>query len=95
MARLVLSPLARTDLLELWAYIGADSPDAADRVVGDIESKLRMLAERPAAGRARPELRRDARSFPSGQYVILYRVLGDAVEILRVVSGRRDLPSLI
>lgn len=94
MARIVLSPLARTDLLEIWAYIGADSPEAADRVIRDIETKFRMLAERPAAGRARPDLSRDARSFPAGRYVVIYRVIGDAVQILRVVSGRRDLPSL-
>ncbi|MDG2990355.1 type II toxin-antitoxin system RelE/ParE family toxin [Candidatus Synechococcus calcipolaris G9] len=28
------------------------------------------------------------------RYVIFYRILDDGIEILRVVSGRRDFPSL-
>jgi len=34
------------------------------------------------------------RSFPVGQYVIFYRVAVDAVEIVTVIHGARDLDSL-
>ena len=34
------------------------------------------------------------RGLPLDGYVILYQVIDDGVEILRVVSGRQDLESL-
>jgi toxin ParE1/3/4 len=46
-------------------------------------------------GRARPELRPDLRSFPYGSYLILYRVINDGVEIVRVVHAARNLDDLV
>lgn len=46
-------------------------------------------------GRSRDELRAGYRSFPVGQYLILYRVGEKAVEIMHVLHGRRDLRSII
>ena len=43
----------------------------------------------------RPEFPGDYRSFPIQRWVIFYRVVGDSVEIHRVVDGARDLDSLI
>ncbi len=54
-----------------------------------------MLAQTPKAGRERKELRHDARSFPEGNYLIIYRIiLSDDVEILRVLHGARDLDEI-
>ncbi|MCL1475991.1 type II toxin-antitoxin system RelE/ParE family toxin [Argonema antarcticum A004/B2] len=39
-------------------------------------------------------MRPDLRGLPLNGYVIFYRALDDGIEILRVVSGRRDMPSL-
>lgn len=45
-------------------------------------------------GRARDEdLRPAVRSFPVGEYIILYRVQIEDVVIPRVVRGNRDLPA--
>ncbi|MGZ4836430.1 MAG: type II toxin-antitoxin system RelE/ParE family toxin [Terriglobales bacterium] len=45
-------------------------------------------------GRVRDEdLGSGERSFPVGEYVIVYSVKGGDVLILRVVHGRRDLAS--
>ena len=46
-------------------------------------------------GRARPELRADLRSLPFGAYLILYRVVEDGVEIIRVVHAARNLDDLV
>ena len=46
-------------------------------------------------GRARPGLRSDLRYFPYGSYLILYRIVGDGVEIERVVHAARNLDDLI
>lgn len=46
-------------------------------------------------GRSRDEdLRPGLRSFPSGEYVIIYRVEGEDVLILHVARGSRDIEAL-
>ena len=46
-------------------------------------------------GRARPELRSRSALFPYGSYLILYRIIDDGVEIVRVVHAARNLDDLI
>ncbi|NEO88205.1 MAG: type II toxin-antitoxin system RelE/ParE family toxin [Spirulina sp. SIO3F2] len=48
----------------------------------------------PGMGRKRYELLPDLRSFPVENYLIFYRPLAEGIEILRVVSGYRDLEQL-
>ena len=45
------------------------------------------------AGRERPELVEGLRSFAVANHVILYFARPDGVEIVRVMSGRRDIMS--
>jgi toxin ParE1/3/4 len=84
-------PRARLDLIEVWSYVAGDSEAAADRLLDRIESALAMLSETPFAGRARPELAADLRSFPVGNYVLFYRPLSVGIELVRVLSGYRDI----
>ena len=53
-----------------------------------------MLARNPAAGRERPELVSDLRSFLVGRYILFYRPIDDGVEIVRVLHGARDIDSI-
>ncbi len=94
MTRIVRSPRAAEDLIELWTYIAVDDPAAADRMLDLIEEKLGMLAANPALGPARPDIAREVRLFPVRRYVILYRVLPDGIEVVRVVHGMRRLGGL-
>ena len=87
----VLSPLALRDLGEIDDYIGAENRSAAERLLATIEGACTMLAENPAAGRRRDDLLPGIRSFPVGSYVDFYRQVGDGIEILRVLHGRRDI----
>jgi plasmid stabilization system protein ParE len=53
------------------------------------------LAQNPRAGRARDEdLGPGRRSFPADRYIIVYRVAGQDVLILRVAHSRRDIEAL-
>jgi toxin ParE1/3/4 len=45
-------------------------------------------------GRRRDELLPLLRSFPVDDYLIFYRSIEEGIEILRVVSGYRDLEKL-
>ncbi len=85
------SPLARLDLIEIWTYIAQDNSDAADGLLDRFENAMQRLAERPLIGRKRPELGETLRSFPVGNYVIFYLPYDEGVEIIRVLSGYRDI----
>jgi toxin ParE1/3/4 len=72
-----LSRRAREDILDVWTYIAAENPSAADRILDRIERVLAMLAEHPLTGRQRPEVIPGSRSFAVSPYVIFYRVVND------------------
>jgi toxin ParE1/3/4 len=84
-------PQADRDLDLIWDYIAADSAGAANRQIDRIGDVFEMLVQNPLAGRERPDLRRNLRSFPVGNYVIFYVALSDGVEVVRVMSGRQDI----
>ena len=68
MPRVLKTPEAELDLIEISAYIEADNPSAADRLLDKIDQKCRLLSEFPGLGRLREELAESLRSFPVGNY---------------------------
>ena len=60
-----LTQSARTDLLEAWTCIAEENLDAADGVLDAIEREALLLATQPLMGRARDELVRGIRSWPT------------------------------
>jgi toxin ParE1/3/4 len=85
---------AEEDLIEIWIYIAQDNPEAADRVLDDIEQQFHALADNPLMGRLRPGIAPELRYFTVGKYLILYRTVPDGVQIVRVIHGARDLSHL-
>lgn len=68
----------------------------ADRLIDAITDRFSLLASNPHIGRKRDEdLRLGLRSFPVGEYIILYRIGGEDVLILHVTRGSRDIPKLL
>ncbi len=94
MKKSFLSARARTDLEEIWVYIAQDNPGSADRFVDRILQACRKLAQAPRIGRPRDELASGLRSLPFEKYVIFYRVAASGVEIVRILSGYRDIEVL-
>jgi toxin ParE1/3/4 len=86
-----LTRRARRDVLNIWRRIAEDNEQAADRFIDLLTYHFRLLGDVPHAGRRRDELRRGYRSFPVGEYLILYRITGPGVCIMHVVYGRRNL----
>jgi len=84
---------ADADLDSIWSYIAADSVKAADRLIERIGRVFEMLVQNPLAGRERSELVGGLRSFTVANYVIFYFARPDGIEIVRVMSGRRDITS--
>jgi toxin ParE1/3/4 len=84
---------AQSDLDEIWLYIAADRPDAADRLMESFRSRFALFASQPSLGEVRPELGPRIRSFRVGNYAVYYRELstGNGIEILRILHGARDV----
>jgi toxin ParE1/3/4 len=94
MPRLLLTPEASNDLIQIGLYIEADSPTNADRFLRKIEDAMRRLSEFPGMGQRRDDLAPDLRSFPVGNYLIFYLPLRDGIDVVRVLHGARDLRRL-
>ena len=94
MSRARTRPQAEADLFDIALYIARDDPSASDRFLDGFERTFQLLATTPDMGRARPELGQGLRSFPVGRYVIFYRSRHDGIDIVRVLSASRDIPSL-
>ncbi len=64
---------------------------AADGIIDAITEHFYALAQYPRMGRSRDDLRPGLRSFAVGEYVIVYSIENEDVEILRVFHGRQDI----
>ena len=94
MSRCDFSPRARTDLLEIHDFVATDSIRAAARLVDRLEETCQSLAKHPELGERRDDLAPSLRCFSVDNYAIFYRRVADGIEIVRVVSGARDLEAL-
>lgn len=96
MGRFVLSPEARDDLRDITDFIAKDSPAAARRVLDELRSAMRRLAEMPEMGHLREDLADELlRFWPVRSYLIIYRPDRSPLEIVRVLSGYRDVAELL
>ena len=94
MRQLIFLDSARADIAQIYAYIEekSGSSETAERFTRELNMQCRRLATLPVTlGRARPELRADIRSFVFKNYLIFFRYTNEAVEIVNIVEGHRDL----
>jgi toxin ParE1/3/4 len=56
MAQVLRTERALRDLVDIWIYVAADSPAAADRLLETIDQSCQRLSQFPEMGRLRPEL---------------------------------------
>jgi toxin ParE1/3/4 len=90
-----LTEPAIRDIEQIAEYIARESGLAqADRFLAKLDAKFSKIAQFPNLGRQRNEILPTLRSFPIDQYLILYIPANQDVDILRVVSGYRDLSIL-
>ncbi len=83
---------AESDLLELWLTIAEDNLLAADKALDIIHSAATILSKQTEMGRARPELSKGLRSFPTlTPYLIFYLPENDGLLIVRVLHHARDI----
>ena len=99
MSGYVLTPRAKADIFDIWAYIAGHNQDAADRVEQAIFDACAFLAEAPVRGHSRPDLTaRPLRFWTLSRYpnyVIVYRPEKAPLRIVAVMHGKRDIQHIL
>ncbi|TPN40033.1 type II toxin-antitoxin system RelE/ParE family toxin [Mesorhizobium sp. B2-3-3] len=86
-----LLPQAAVDLEGVGDYIASHNPNAAVRFVDALERRWNLLTLHPFSGAPREDIAPGIRHLVVGEYLTLYRVTDDAIEILRVLHGHRKI----
>ncbi|MBN3891655.1 MAG: type II toxin-antitoxin system RelE/ParE family toxin [Nostoc sp. JL31] len=94
MSRYVINILASRDINEIADYFAETSIEAGERFFSEFNRKCQQLVAFPNSGKSYAKIRPDLRGVSLQGYIVFYRVFDDGIEILRVVSGRRNFPSL-
>lgn len=89
--RLEWRPLAEDDLNGVVDYIAADKPDRAANFAVELRAKAEGLRMNPKAYRkGRMEGTHELVAHPN--YIIIYRIVGQTVEVLRVKHASQHWP---
>lgn len=91
MRTLLITIPASQDLEEISGYFLQASVDAGDRFVEGFGKKCQQLARYPHIGKSYAQLKPGLRGISFMNHIIFYRVLEGRIEILRVISGYRNL----
>ena len=89
--RVVIAPRARDDLIEINDYIARDSPANARRWVAELERAIDSRSTMPTRVAVRDDLRPGYRVLPVRSHLIFFRIIGQDVQIARVIHAARDI----
>lgn len=94
MNRLVIAVEASRDLSAISDYFLEQSVDAGDQFVEAFGKKCQHLVQFPYLGRSYAQFAPGLRGVPLMGYIIFYQIVEDRIEILRVISGYRNLKNI-
>ena len=95
MARLIWSPKAASNLVEICNFIGEDSEHYARIFAQKIIIEIEKIPEFPKSGRIVPEYQqKDLREKIFQNYRIVYRIKPNTIEIVAIVHGARLLSDI-
>lgn len=89
--RLVLTDTAKADLAEMYRYLKSDNPKAAKAFIDDLTKKLFSLAAAGVTGVPRDWISPGLRAFPYRERCFYFRIIDDALVVVRVLHGRQDV----
>jgi antitoxin ParD1/3/4 len=96
MEKYILAPEALEDLQSIQDYISLDSVTAADRQIDRLLETFEQLARWPGRGHRRADMGdRPVRFWPEGSYLIVYREESSPLQIVAILHGARDVPTVI
>ena len=94
--KVIIQPQAQDNLVEIGVYIGRDNPRRADSFVDEIRARCHSLGDMPRAYPLVPRHESTGiRRCPFRDYLIFYRVTAEAVEVIHILHGARDIDVLL
>ena len=94
-----LTPLAKTDIFDIWCYLADDSEDAADRVEQAIYDACAFIAQAPRRGHFRPDLTTRSLRFWTltryPNYTVVYRPETAPLQVVAVLHGKRNIRRIV
>jgi plasmid stabilization system protein ParE len=91
--------VAENDLKEILAYIAADSPENALKILKKIKQKAANLYTFPERGRIVPELQDQGisiyRELIIAPWRMIYRISGANVYVLSVLDARQNVEDIL
>ncbi len=94
MSNYIISPSAIKDLNQIADYFLTCNIETGEKLFREFNKKCQNLASFPNMGCSYAHIKPSLRGLPLDGYIILYQVIDDGIEIIRVVSGRQDIESL-
>ena len=91
-------PTAKQDLEDVIGYLNTLSPDAAQKYYELIVSEIASLSKMPERWPRPKDLALAAKGYRClvvKNYLVFYVVVGDVVQIRRILYARRDYQSLL
>jgi plasmid stabilization system protein ParE len=98
MSQFLLSPAAKSDLIEIWDYYATEvgDPDLADRMRDEIFDGIRAIARSPGIGHFRGDLANEPlRFWRVRNYLIIYRSEARPIQVVRILHGVRDVQAVL
>ena len=90
--RITWSEVAENDLASVLLYIAADDKSAALKLVDRLEAAGNSLVDFPMRGRPGRNQGTRELAVSGTNYIIVYQIEDEGVEILRALHGARDWP---
>lgn len=89
--RIVLTRRAQSDLESIWDHTAETwSLNQAEAYFVDLNGLLALLAEQPKIARERTEFTPPIRIHPFRSHLVIFRVSGDLLQVIRVVHVRAN-----
>lgn len=95
MRAIVRTTQAEQDTDDILARLAARNPATAARFAAEVAARCALLAGQPNMGRSRDDLSPGLRSVVIDRHVLFYRFDDDAVTVVRIVHGSRDVDALV
>ncbi len=89
---LKLTPRAQQDFVDILRYTGETWGQAQLLIYRDkIKDALTAIAENPAIGQSHDDLPATHSAYLIGTHIIVYRLLGDSIGIVRILHQRMSV----
>jgi plasmid stabilization system protein ParE len=92
LVQIIVSPAARDDIHAAYIYYAGRNPDVAGRIVRSIHDAIAGLAQFPLMGREGVVPGTRERILTRFAYKIVYEILGDTIEVDRVLHMAQRWP---